>query len=95
MNSQKFMDSVAKIITQELHQLIIDGIKYEKIANQEYEMRLFEEREVISYLNHLLEVKKSVYDAIQYDSEVEKRFAQSLDEREDVNLLFFVFSVYS
>jgi type III restriction enzyme len=64
----------------------VDGIKYEKIAGQEYEMRLFEETEIISYLNNLIEVKKSVYDAIEYDSEIEKRFAESLDMRDDIKL---------
>lgn len=84
LNPQKFMDSVVRLIKRELHKLIIDGIKYEKIAGQEYEMRLFEETEIISYLNNLIEVKKSVYDAIEYDSEIEKRFAESLDGREDI-----------
>ena len=85
-NPQRFMDAVARIIKQELHLLIIDGIKYERIADQEYEMRLFEEKEIISYLNNLLEVKKSVYDAVQLDSDVERNFACSLDEREDIKL---------
>jgi len=86
LNPQKFMDSVARLIKRELHKLIIDGIKYEKISGQEYEMRLFEETEIISYLNNLIEVKKSVYDAIEYDSEIEKRFAENLDAREDIKL---------
>jgi len=86
LNPQKFMDSVARLIKNELHQLVVDGIKYEKIAGQEYEMRLFEETEIISYLNNLIEVKKSVYDAIEYDSEIEKRFAESLDMRDDIKL---------
>ncbi len=86
LNPQKFMDSVVRLIKRELHKLIIDGIKYEKIAGQEYEMRLFEEKEIISYLNNLIEVKKSVYDAIEYDSEIEKRFAESLEAREDIKL---------
>jgi len=86
LNPQKFMDSVVRLIKRELHKLIIDGIKYEKIAGQDYEMRLFEETEIISYLNNLIEVKKSVYDAIEYDSEIEKRFAENLDAREDIKL---------
>jgi len=86
LNPQKFMDSVVRLIKRELHKLIIDGIKYEKIAGQEYEMRLFEETEIISYLNNLVEVKNSVYDAIEYDSETEKRFAENLDVREDIKL---------
>jgi len=86
LNPQKFMDSVARLIKNDLHKLIVDGIKYEKMAGQEYEMRLFEETEIISYLNNLIEVKKSVYDAIEYDSEIEKRFAESLDIRDDIKL---------
>jgi len=86
LNPQRFMDSVVRLIKRELHKLIIDGIKYDKIAGQGYEMRLFEETEIISYLNNLIEVKKSVYDAIEYDSEIEKRFAESLDAREDIKL---------
>ena len=80
------MDAVSVILKQQLHKLMIDGIKYEKIAGEEYNMRLFEEKEVISYLNNRLEVKKSVYDAIVYDSEVEREFAEKLDKREDVKL---------
>jgi type III restriction enzyme len=86
LNPQKFIDSVTRLIKNDLHKLIVDGIKYEKMAGQEYEMRLFEETEIISYLNNLIEVKKSVYDAIEYDSEIEKRFAESLDMRDDIKL---------
>lgn len=86
LNPQKFMDSVARLIKNDLHKLIVDGIKYKKIVGQEYEMRLFEETEIISYLNNLIEVKKSVYDAIEYDSEIEKRFAESMDMRDDIKL---------
>lgn len=85
-NPQKFMDAVAQIIRKELHRLIIDGIKYEKIAGQEYEMRLFEEQEIVSYLNSLIDVKKSVYDAIEFESEIERKFAEALDVREDIRL---------
>ena len=49
-------------------------------------MRLFEEKEVVSYLNNRLDVKNSVYDAVVYDSEVEREFAEKLDNRVDVKL---------
>lgn len=85
-NPQKFMDNVAAILKLQLHKLMIDGIKYEKIAGEEYSMTLFEEKEIISYLNNRLEVDNSVYDAVVYDSEVEREFAEKLDKREDVKL---------
>lgn len=86
VNPQKYMDSVTAIIKNELHKLMIDGIKYEKIADQEWSMRLFEDEEILSYLNNRLEVNKSVYDAIVYDSEVERKFAEDLDKRDDIKL---------
>ena len=86
VNPQQFMDRVARILNQELHKLLIDGIKYEKIAGEEYSMRLFEEDEIVSYLNNRLDVQHSVYDAVVYDSEIEREFAAQLDKREDVKL---------
>ncbi len=86
VNPQKYMDAVAAILKRELHKLMIDGIKYEKLSDQEYSMRLFEEKEIISYLNSRLEVQHSVYDAIVYDSEIERKFAEDIDKREDIKL---------
>ena len=86
INPQKFMDAVGSIISRELHRIMIDGIKYERIAEQEWSMRLFEDEEILSYLSTRLEVKKSVYDAVVYDSEVERKFAEDLDRREDIKL---------
>jgi type III restriction enzyme len=86
INPQKFMDSVAMILKQQLHKLMIDGIKYERIPGEGFSMRLFEEEEIVSYLNNRLDVKNSVYDAVVYDSEVEREFAESLDKREDIKL---------
>jgi len=84
-NPQLFMDEVVKVIKNVLHQLMINGIKYEKI-DEEWSMTLFENDEIISYLNNRLDVQKSIYDAIVYDSEVEKRFAEELEKREDIKL---------
>ena len=86
INPQRFMDAVVGIMKRELHKLMIDGIKYEKIADQEWSMRLFEDEEVISYLNNRLEVQKSVYDAVVYDSEIERKFAADLEKRIDIKL---------
>ena len=47
-----------------------------RVAGEEFSMMLFEEKEIVSYLNNRLEVKKSVYDAVVYDSELEREFAE-------------------
>jgi type III restriction enzyme len=48
-------------------------------------MMRFEEKEVINYLT-ALQVKKSIYEYVVYDSEIEREFARRLDEREDIRL---------
>jgi len=89
VNPQAFMTEVAKQINRTLQGMIVDGIKYEQIAGQEYEMRLFEEDEIESYLSNLYEVQnqnKTLYDYIPYDSAVERDFARQLDGMENVRL---------
>lgn len=86
VNPQRFMDCIVEIIKKELNKLILDGIKYEKIAGEEYEMQKFEEEEIVSYLNNLITVDKSVYDCIEYESEVERKFAEDLDKKEYIKL---------
>ena len=88
-NPQRFMDAVASILKHELHRLIVDGIKYERIdgsgSEAEWEMLLFKDEELINYLT-ALKVDKSVYEQVVYESEVEREFAKRLDEREDIKL---------
>ena len=88
-NPQRFMDAVAAILKYELHRLLVDGIKYERIPGSgpdaEWEQVLFKNEELINYLN-ALEVNKSVYEYVVYESEVEREFARRLDQREDIKL---------
>ena len=84
---QRFMDAVARIIKYELHRLLVDGIKYEKVvgADAEWEMMLFKNEELINYLN-ALQVSKSIYEYVVYESDVEREFAKKLDQRADIKL---------
>lgn len=88
-NPQRFLDSVAAILKHELHRLIVDGIKYERIegtgGEAEWEMLLFKNEELINYLA-ALQVNKSVYEYVSYDSDIEREFAKKLDQREDIKL---------
>ena len=88
-NPQRFLDAVAAVLKHELHRLLVDGIKYERIkgavAETEWEMLLFKNEELINYLT-AQQVDKSVYEYVVYDSEVEREFAKRLDEREDIRL---------
>ena len=83
------MDQAATILKYELHRLLVDGIKYDRIdgvgAEAEWEMVLFKNEELVNVLT-ALQVKKSIYDYVVYDSEVEREFAQKLDQRDDIRL---------
>jgi type III restriction enzyme len=48
-------------------------------------MLLFKHEELVNYLN-ALQVNKSIYEYVVYDSEIEREFAQKLDQREDIKL---------
>ena len=48
-------------------------------------MLLFKNEELVNYLS-ALEVQKSVYEYVVYDSDIEREFAKKLDEREDIKL---------
>ena len=88
INPQKFMDELIIIINKERHRLMIDGIQYEKLTVREHEwsMQLFRKDEMKSYFEQCLEVKKSIFDRIIYQSEIERKFAQDLDKRDDIKL---------
>jgi type III restriction enzyme len=88
-NPQRFLDQVAAIIRHELNRLLVDGIKYERLpgdgADTVWEMLLFKNEELVNYLS-ALQVQKSVYEYVTYDSEVEREFARRLDQREDFRI---------
>jgi type III restriction enzyme len=92
-NPQRFMDQVAGVLKYELHRLLVEGIKYERIGGSgpeaEWEMTRFDRAEdneaMVNFLTAIA-VKKSVYEYVVYDSEVERAFAKRLDEREDIRL---------
>lgn len=92
LNPQAFMAAVAKEISRALHDLMLEGIQYEKVADHSWEMSRIEqeaEKGIVRYLNNLYEVQnreKALFDAIEYESEVERQFARDLDNNENVRL---------
>lgn len=87
-NPQKFMDTVSEIIKRKMRYLIVDGIKYEKLGDEEYyAQELFEEEELYGYLSkNMLETDKSVYNYVIYDSDIESSFAQAMENNKRVKV---------
>ncbi|CAM4343709.1 type III restriction enzyme [Paenibacillus endophyticus] len=87
-NPQKFMEVATDIIRKNMKRMVTSGIKYEKIAGQEYyKQEIFESQELLGYLDsNAFKVDKSVYSHIIYDSEIERAFAEKMNADDDVKL---------
>ncbi|OGU96032.1 MAG: DEAD/DEAH box helicase [Ignavibacteria bacterium RIFOXYC2_FULL_35_21] len=93
INPQQFLDLVVRGIKYQLNEIMIDGIKYEKIAGRCYEMLLFDKDEIEIYLDKLAYAvkneNKTIYsNYIPLDSSVEYQFAQDCETREDIEFYF-------
>ncbi len=91
INPQLFLDSTIGEIKDVLNELMIDGIKYEKIGSKEYEMRLFEDYEI--HINDLTfnvsKQDKTIYsNLVPLDSNVEYDFASECESRDDIEFYF-------
>jgi type III restriction enzyme len=92
INPQQFMALAAREIGYAMHDLMLEGIKYEKIDGEFWEMQRIEEdaeKGISRYLKNLYEVQhrdKTLFDAVEFESEVERRFAADLDANEHVKL---------
>ena len=87
-NPQKYMEQVSQIISSKMRLMIVDGIKYTKIGeDQYYAQELFENQELTGYLSkNIIESKKSVYEYVVYDSENEATFATSFENNKSVKV---------
>ncbi|MDD5458481.1 MAG: DEAD/DEAH box helicase family protein [Phycisphaerae bacterium] len=90
-NPQEFMDLSSGAVNEILQKMMVDGIKYEKIAGQFWSMQLFEDEELYGYLQNkggnleaVKKPEKTVYDFVLVDSEVERQFLKELEARDDV-----------
>jgi type III restriction enzyme len=91
LNPQLFLDNAVTAINEVLNDLMINGIKYEKIGAKEYEMRLFEDYDVhVNDLTFKVTKKdKTIYsNLVPLDSNVEYAFARDCEERDDIEFYF-------
>jgi type III restriction enzyme len=87
-NPQKFMEKVVEIINSHKKRLLVDGIKYERIGDEQYcKQELFEVEELKGYLNsNLINSTKSPYTQVFYDSKIEKEFAEKMEYDPEVKI---------
>ena len=92
-NPQLFLDLSTQAIKRTLYDLMIDGIKYQKIGGSEYEMALFEAQELEVYLNDfsfkVADASKTIYaEYVPLDSGVESKFAQDCESSDQIKFYF-------
>lgn len=86
-NPQKFIEEVTKIILREMKFILRNGIKYYKMDNDYYAVELFENEELLAYLNeNAIQSSKSPYDHVLYDSDIELQFAKRFENDENVKV---------
>lgn len=83
-NPQEFIQSIIVIIKEKLKDYLINGITYLEIQDF-WKMELFEDN-LEAYTDYTVDVNRSIYDGIVWDSEGEKSFAKSLDSDDRVKL---------
>jgi len=93
INPQLFLDLSTQAIKQTLYDLMIDGIKYQKIGGSAYEMALFEAQELEVYLNDfsfkVTDTSKTIYEEFMpLDSGVESKFAQDCETSDQIKFYF-------
>jgi type III restriction enzyme len=93
INPQLFMDNATNAIKGVLYDLMIDGIKYEKIGGKIYEMTLFDDEDFEIYLDNFTHSvnapEKTIYaNYIPLDSGVENQFAKDCETSENIEFYF-------
>ena len=83
-NPSEFAAVTARIVRDKLKDQLVDGIKYEKI-DEYYEMCQFE-TSIQSWEDNLIRAERSLYDHVIYDSEVERKFVEGLEDQNEVKL---------
>jgi type III restriction enzyme len=87
-NPQKFIEQVSTIIQHQMRLFVVDGIKYHKIGDDHfYAQELFSDNELFGYLKkNMVESRKSVFDHVVYDSDIELEFATAFERSDDIKL---------
>lgn len=87
-NPQKYMEETLKTISSKMRLMIVDGIKYTKIGDDEYyAQELFENNELFGYLSrNMIESQKTPYAYVVFDSQNEESFAQSFENNSSIKM---------
>jgi type III restriction enzyme len=84
LNPQKYAEKVIEVIKECKKSFEVEGIKYINLQ-ESYDVGLLRE-EIPSYGSRVLKVKKSIYDGVIKESNIEEEFAKVLDKDSRIKL---------
>lgn len=87
-NPQQFIEIVASEINRCKRIVLVDGIRYMRLGDDEYyAQELLEREELTGYLKNMLrDTQRSVYQHVVCDSEVERDFADQLEKNDAIKV---------
>lgn len=86
-NPQQFIELAAEAIQRAKRLAVVDGIKYQRLGDEEYyAQELFESEELTGYMKNMLAATKSVHEHVIYQQNTEASFAQELEKNEAIKV---------
>ena len=86
-NPQQFIELAGQAINRCKRQVLVDGIKYQRLGDEHYyAQELFGTEELSGYLRNMLDATKSVYEQVVYELGTESRFADQLEKNSAVKV---------
>ena len=86
-NPQQFIEIAEQAINRCKQRALVDGIKYQRLGDEHYfAQELFENADLTGYLKNMLDVTKSVYEQVVYESGIEASFADELEKNTAVKV---------
>jgi len=86
-NPQQFIEMASNSINRCKQETLVKGITYERLGDKMfYAQELFKQGKLTGYVKNLIEVRKSLYERVSYESDIEARFATELEQHEDIKL---------
>jgi len=86
-NPQQFIEIAAAVIKRSKRHALVDGIKYQRIGDDDYYAKqLFETEELNGYLKSMIDAQRSLYEQVIYQSGNELSFAEELEKNEAVKV---------
>jgi type III restriction enzyme len=85
-NPQGFIEMAAQVMLRCKRAAIVDGIQYRRLGDQHFYAQELLDKEMVGYVRRMIEDshRKSAYDHILHDSDVEAKFADRLEKESAV-----------